>query len=237
MKQEKLTCGGGASQSLQGHLEASQEGDTCEGRQKQQQQSHGYTTQRTQFLGSLNACSTEVLPSASLNSSSEPLQRLGAMREVSHGDKMHQLKRRREGEGRKSFTCYEDDQTASRLTIILPCTSRPHHSHHHPYFHLSMENMDHLTVVTGPPGDDDGVRFGVRLVHKLHFHVVRRLDVMLTDLWVLLAEQIETRPRDTTWGANKRKHSTHCARKSLATPSIQSNVPIVLVSIFPLIPL
>lgn len=123
MKHEKLTGGGGASQSLQGHLEASQEGDPCEGRKKQQQQSHGYTTQRTQFLGSLNACSTEVLPSGSLSSSSEPLQRLGAMKEVSHGDKMHQLKRRRRGEGRKSFTCYEDDQTASRFTIILPCTT------------------------------------------------------------------------------------------------------------------
>lgn len=84
-----------------------------------------------------------------------------------------------------------------------------HHSRRHHRRTGEGGAVDHLTEVTGPPGDDDGVRLGVRLVHKLHLHVIGRVDVMLADLGVFPAQQIQTRPRDAAWGEDKRKRSTY----------------------------
>lgn len=194
----------------------------------------------TQFLGSLNALAKEVkfFPVVF----SQFFRVSPAVGSCDGGESRGHNAPTQKERGRKSSKCSEDDQTAARLTIILPCTtpSPPQpppptavlplaNGNHRRFTHQSARrttgsasrgSVDHLTEVTGPPGDDDGVRLGVRLVHKLHLHVIRRVDVMLADLWVFPAEQIQTRPRDATWGEDKRKRSTYCARKSLATPSV-----------------
>lgn len=64
----------------------------------------------------------------------------------------------------------------------------------------------HLTVVTGPPGDHDGVKFGIRLMHKLHIHISWRVDIMLTDFGIFCSKQIKTWPGNTTWGEIKQTH-------------------------------
>lgn len=65
-----------------------------------------------------------------------------------------------------------------------------------------MKSASEHTVVAGLPGDDDGVRFRVGLVYELDLHIVRCLDVMLTDRWVFISEQLQARPWDTAWGGS-----------------------------------
>lgn len=59
------------------------------------------------------------------------------------------------------------------------------------------------TKVTGLPGNNDSVGVGVWLRHKLNFHIVWCLNIVLTDLQVFFSYQFKAWPWNTTWEETK----------------------------------
>lgn len=60
-------------------------------------------------------------------------------------------------------------------------------------------NPCHHTIVTGPPGHHNGVKYGIWVIQKLNFYIIWCVNIMLTDLRVLCSKKMKAWPRDATY--------------------------------------
>lgn len=55
------------------------------------------------------------------------------------------------------------------------------------------------TIVTGPPGHHNGVKYWIWVIQKLNFYIIWCVNIMLTDLRVLCSKKMKAWPWDATY--------------------------------------